>query len=508
MLLGDLLDDPRLGLSLLTGRDRLDRPVRGVYITDLIDPRRYLQGGELVLSGLVWHRDASDSEAFAAALAESGVAGLVAGTARLGKTPPDLVDACARHGVLLFEVPVTVSFNTLFERVLGAVRDEPAPRRDLVADVAAGADLTKVLAAAAAELGTDCWVCSAVGSVVAGRGELPVEVLRALVREFLRAERLPRTVSTGAGESYVLRPIGSGTESRPARWFLVLPGRPEEGEQERGSVCDELATAVALLRTRLEEGRRAASRPFGAAVRGLLDGSVDSREAAARLREAGVPPEGSLRVVSLDSCGAAATSVELMREIAAATGLPAVTVETDAGALAVFAAGERSGAEPDELADWLRRTLTDLECAAEWFSVSVGVSDLGHAGGLRGLVEEADYTRRLARRRGQRCGMVTAEDLVSHQVLLSAVPDELRQSYRQRLLAGLLDYDRSHHSELVHTLRTFLECSGSWARCAERLHVHVNTLRYRIRRVEEITGRDLGDFSTRVDFYLALQTNT
>lgn len=325
MLLGDLLDDSRLGLSLLTGRDQLDRAVRGVYITDLIDPRRYLQGGELVLSGLVWHREASDSEAFAGALAEAGVAGLVAGTARLGKAPPDLVEACARHGVLLFELPVTVSFNTLFERVLGAVRDEPAPRRDLVADVAAGADLTKVLAAAAAELGTDCWVCSAVGSVVAGRGELPVEVLRSLVREFLRAERLPRTVRSAEGQTYVLRPVGSGTESRPARWFLVLPGGRDAGEAERGSVCDELATAVALLRTRLEEGRRAASRPFGAAVRGLLDGSVDSREAAARLGEAGVSPEGSLCVVSLDSGGTAAASVELMREIAAATGLPSVT---------------------------------------------------------------------------------------------------------------------------------------------------------------------------------------
>ncbi|WP_017976254.1 PucR family transcriptional regulator [Actinopolyspora halophila] len=507
MLLGDLLDDSRLGLSLLTGRDQLDRAVRGVYITDLIDPRRYLQGGELVLSGLVWHREASDSEAFAAALAEAGVAGLVAGTARLGKAPPDLVEACARHGVLLFELPVTVSFNTLFERVLGAVRDEPAPRRDLVADVAAGADLTKVLAAAAAELGTDCWVCSAVGSVVAGHGELSVELLRSLVREFLRAERLPRTVRSAEGETYVLRPIGAGTEARPARWFLVLPGPQEEGEAERGSVCDELATAVALLRTRLEEGRRAASRPFGAAVRGLLDGSVDSREAAARLGEAGVPSEGSLCVVSLDSGGTAAASVELMREIAAATGLPSVTAETEVGALAVFAEGERARTEPVELAGRLRRTLTDLEYAAEWFSVSVGVSDLGDASGLRGLVEEAGYTRRLARRRGQRCGVVTAEDLVSHQVLLSAVPDELRHSYRQRLLGTLLAYDRSHHSELVHTLRTFLECSGSWARCAERLHVHVNTLRYRIRRVEEISGRDLGDFSTRVDFYLAFQIN-
>jgi DNA-binding PucR family transcriptional regulator len=56
----------------------------------------------------------------------------------------------------------------------------------------------------------------------------------------------------------------------------------------------------------------------------------------------------------------------------------------------------------------------------------------------------------------------------------------------------------------VHTLEAFLGCSGSWNRCAAELHVHVNTLRYRIRRIEELTGRDLGTLENRVDFFLAL----
>jgi DNA-binding PucR family transcriptional regulator len=51
----------------------------------------------------------------------------------------------------------------------------------------------------------------------------------------------------------------------------------------------------------------------------------------------------------------------------------------------------------------------------------------------------------------------------------------------------------------------FLDRSGSWNRCAAELHVHVNTLRYRIRRIEELTGRDLGTLENRVDFFLALR---
>ncbi|SFE59488.1 Purine catabolism regulatory protein-like family protein [Actinopolyspora alba] len=507
MLLGDLLDDSRLGLTLLTGGDRLDRVVRGVYVTDLIDPRRYLQGGELVLSGLVWHRHSTDSEEFAAALSDAGVAALVAGTARLGRAPADLVRACARHGVPLFELSVNVSFNTLFEHVLGAVRNERTSGRDLVTDVAAGADLPRVLAAAASKLGSDCWVCSAVGATVAEHGELSVPDRRTLVREFLRAERLPRTVATERGDAYVLWPVSSGTESRAARWFLVLPAEEEQRDTTRESVTNELATAVALLRSRLDEGRQVSGGPVGTALRALLEGSAGSREVAGRLAEAGLSGEGTLCVVALSMNGSSEAAADVLREIAAATGLPSVTAPVETGALAVF--GERAGGpvELAGLAGWLRGTLADLEHGPTWLGVSVGVSDLADPSGLRGAVEEARYTRRLAEQRDGRCDIATAADLVSQQVLLSAVPDELRHSYRQRLLGGLLAYDRDHQSDLVHTLRTFLECSGSWSRCAQRLHVHVNTLRYRVRRVEEITGRDLGDFPTRVDFYLALQIN-
>jgi DNA-binding PucR family transcriptional regulator len=57
----------------------------------------------------------------------------------------------------------------------------------------------------------------------------------------------------------------------------------------------------------------------------------------------------------------------------------------------------------------------------------------------------------------------------------------------------------------VRTLGVFLDCAGSWNACAEQLHVHVNTVRYRIRRIEELTGRNLTTMADRVDFFLALR---
>jgi hypothetical protein len=55
------------------------------------------------------------------------------------------------------------------------------------------------------------------------------------------------------------------------------------------------------------------------------------------------------------------------------------------------------------------------------------------------------------------------------------------------------------------TLREFLACSGSWNACAVRMYVHVNTVRYRIRRIEELTGRDPSRLDDQVDFFLALR---
>jgi DNA-binding PucR family transcriptional regulator len=54
------------------------------------------------------------------------------------------------------------------------------------------------------------------------------------------------------------------------------------------------------------------------------------------------------------------------------------------------------------------------------------------------------------------------------------------------------------------TLRAFLDCNGSWSRTAQQLHLHLNTVRYRITRVEELTGRDLSRMDDRADVYLAL----
>jgi purine catabolism regulator len=75
----------------------------------------------------------------------------------------------------------------------------------------------------------------------------------------------------------------------------------------------------------------------------------------------------------------------------------------------------------------------------------------------------------------------------------------------ERILGPLIAYDAEHATELVHSLGVFLEHNRSWQRSAEELHVHKQTLVYRMHRVEELTGRDLRDTADVVQFWLALR---
>ncbi|MFF2186819.1 PucR family transcriptional regulator [Streptomyces sp. NPDC058155] len=138
--------------------------------------------------------------------------------------------------------------------------------------------------------------------------------------------------------------------------------------------------------------------------------------------------------------------------------------------------------------------------------LTLGVSAAVHsAEGLRGALEEARHARRVAAARPGRVSAAGHHELASHVLLLPFVPDDVRRAFTARLLDPVREYDRRHRAELVPTLEAFLDCDGSWTRCAARLHLHVNTLRYRVGRIEQLTGRDLSRLEDKLDFFLALR---
>ena len=74
-----------------------------------------------------------------------------------------------------------------------------------------------------------------------------------------------------------------------------------------------------------------------------------------------------------------------------------------------------------------------------------------------------------------------------------------------RSSAPIEESEGAYGGELMRSLEAFIECNGQWERAAKALFCHRHTLRYRIRRVEELTGRSLDSARDRIDFWLALR---
>ena len=123
----------------------------------------------------------------------------------------------------------------------------------------------------------------------------------------------------------------------------------------------------------------------------------------------------------------------------------------------------------------------------------------------------AASTRRAARSRRPRCSTARApevascRDLGAFQLLLSVQDDEALRLYCDSVLGPIENGEGEYGDELLRSLEAFIEQNGQWERAARELFCHRHTLRYRIRRVEQLTGRDLSSARDRIEFWLALR---
>ncbi|GGT35401.1 PucR family transcriptional regulator [Streptomyces chromofuscus] len=555
MRLRALLDTDALGLKLLGGEDELDRTVRGVMTTDLRDPSRYLSGGELVLTGLAWRRDAADSEPFARILAQAGVAALAAGEAELGDVPEDLVQACARHRVPLFAVHESVAFATITEHVVRQVSGERAGdlaavvdrHRRMMTSGPAGGGPDVVLDLLGSDLDLRAWVLSPTGRLIAGPKvggpALPAEACAKLAAEHLAAARTgrrgPHRLILGT-TTYSLFPIHSSgrspQDSRDVRetvlsdWLLAVEADAGDWAEERLDLLHGVTQLIAVERDR-RDAARTVRRRLAQEVLELVQTGAAPAEIAARLRVAapvllpglGAAPHWQVVVARVEWDGSdietGPVAQSLLEEILVdplATGpepsdrIAVAHTGDEAIALVPLPAvsAEHDGSETGVLADALLQSVgAPLSAGLEDDGrVTLGVSAAVHsAEGLRGALEEARHARRVAAARTGRVCAAGHQELASHVLLLPFVPDDVRRAFTARLLDPLRDYDRRHRAELIPTLEAFLESDGSWTRCASRLHLHVNTLRYRVGRIEQLTSRDLSRLEDKLDFFLALR---
>ncbi|MER5868377.1 helix-turn-helix domain-containing protein [Streptomyces sp. NPDC002044] len=479
----ELLQSENLGLTLLWGEEALlSQDISGVTATDLEDPGRFLGPGELVLSGLVWwsRDDPGKADRFVAALAEAGATALLAGEETHGRIPAELVAACRAHRVPVAAVPATTSFRAVTEAVYlrqwGDLSRRPTRTFALPENVRA--ELSRLLESGAGPAELLDRACAHLGRV---SGYLLTASGRTVART-PSAPALPagRTVAAAARGGVRLR---VETESTPYdAWHLYLP----DPDAAPPRVLHEIAEILAQYRDgqpRRAAAVRVASEELFALLEG--DGPADPGALEEALAAAGLPPGGPYRVL-------AATSGDALAEaLAHLEGIPYAVC----GAAAVLS--EAEAAEPDPTAGlrpvWpLIQACGDAEADLR---LGIGARAAG-TGQLRVSLSQARYALTAADATVPVRGV---EQLDTLSELLAGVPADVRRVFAARILGALGD------GMLRETLEVFLANNCSWTRTAEALHLHVNTVHYRMDRVEVLTGRDLTRLDHKADLYAALR---
>lgn len=477
----ELVATPTLGLTLVAGTNGCGRRVSWAHVSELSDPTPWLQGSELLMTiGLAVPKRPAEQLAYVRLLDDGGVAALAVSdelfAPPISKAMRDEADA---RGFPVLTVSLQVPFIAIAQEV--AAHTQVAAQARLATLLRLFGTLRNV---AAEQLGNK-------------------ELFGRL--EELSGYRL--AVCSRAG-----RPLIDGVPAPPPEIVGQLPATDESPPRIAGGY------AVALPAAGQVQGYLVATPQLGAAQMGLAAvqhiATIAALQIATRLRDfesrrrEGAETLAELLAGTLDP-GAAANRLELAG-FAAGTGLQLVAVGADAD-------------PPDDQA--VARTLYELGephlmlFLGELYVLvpqgSPALEAMSSIGGVRlGVSRGFDATAGFATaRREARWALFRATDLNERVVTsdddrdIGWLPADAaaQREVVERILGPAIDYDRTHRTEFVRSVEVWLAQNRSTGSAARALHLHPNTLAYRLRRFSELTGQDVTKIRDLVDVWLALR---
>src|SRR5215211_6200945 len=512
-----------MDLGLATGADAADAPVRWVHISELPDPTPWLSGGELLLTTGIQLDSEERQREFVRLLSGHHLAGLGFGTGfDHPELPKGLVDEARGLDFPVFDVPYELPFIALTEKAFTRLVNEQyevlqrgiAIHKRLERLVLEERGLDEVVRALAAAIGGAVCVLSARGETIASkvfRRQLPETALEAVRSEVRRrgaqiAKGRALTAEAGefapdhpeiVGRSHVM-PVSIRGRGAPQAWLVAARDAGGLGDFER-LILQQAVTVVALELMRQRAMRDTERRLAGDVLAEALTGRLSDEELAMRLRPFGIGQSAAVLVFSgPDGPPAPQAEAELDRFLADA-GVGALVATRDRLLCAVVDAHEN--VDPIGLAGRAREAIADDAGA-----LRAAASRAAPVGSLRRTFHEARCALEAAAlTNGSSTPVASYRDLGAFQLLLSLQDDEALRLYCDSVLGPLEDASGEYGDELIRSLEAFIEQNGQWERAARELYCHRHTLRYRIRRVEQLTGRDLSNARDRIEFWLALR---
>lgn len=499
--LNQLLARPDLGLRLLTPSQpaALEAGIPWAHSSDLEDPTPFLSPGQVLLIT----RAPDDAAPYVSRLIEHGITGLGFGTevVRAG-TPDALVDACARSGLPLFEVPYRTPFIAIARYVAERVADDTYARNTWALRASRAISLAAlrpdalgaVLAELARQLGRPVALVGADGELDRAYppGALTVAERTAIVgaaETLLRARRRAAGTAGGGGGAGGADGAdgadGDTPSGGPATFALQtlgaagrLRGVLAVGADGLDQAAQQVITGVvALAGLALEQSRAtdaARARLRTAIWRALLAGDRALAETVAE-PVLGALPSGPVRVAVLGG-NAVAAAADLLEA------RPGLFFARDGHDLVVL----EEDATPSGLPELAAR-----------FELRGGISAPGPLADLPSALAQASA----ARDRADAERPLRGFDDISGGGMLALLDTADARAVAAAAVAPLAEAD----PDLPPMLRVWLDHNGVYDAAARELGMHRHTLRTRVAEAERLLGTDLGGFAARADLYAALR---
>ncbi|WP_219460126.1 PucR family transcriptional regulator [Nonomuraea rhizosphaerae] len=330
-----------------------------------------------------------------------------------------------------------------------------------------------------------------------------------------KSRRPLRLPDPARGRARIVAPILVG-DTVPAYLVSLVAADPDKGEDIDLLIAEHAATICGVILARERVIFSAASHVRDDLIEGLLSGSGrDNDEVVRWAQHLGYDTERDHRVLSIilePPPGDSERSALIAERAAGATARLFVAQSPDAitsvrADEVVIVLPESAAPGSTTRADQLGTLCVQrLGVLFPDVAVSIGVGGaFREPAHVARSYEEARRTNEAIRRLGRR-GAVVEFDTLGISRLLLQVPDvETLREFAVDMLGEVLRYEKKHRSEYTSTLMCYFQENNSPQRASKRLHVHPNTVTYRIHRVEELTGLDLNTYRDRLAAQVALE---
>jgi purine catabolism regulator len=481
-----LAADSSLRLRVLVDGGNHDRLLRGVHVSDLDHPAQYAFPGELLLTNGLW-LTSTDPRDWVQEARAAGVVAIGYGVGEMGTvTPPAVVQACREADLPLLEVPADLPFRAIGECVMernrapdATVRLQLMRLRRLLEELARGEGYGAVVELLRRETRLDVWLVGPGGHSLIGDAPPDAEAARVAARAARRGD-LPCAVAPGLSAFGVADALSSTA--------VIVSCPLAEISDDARLVIEQASAYLVLEDARRREHENVHSELVEELLTRLWDGELGTRSLSARLEALDVTPD---------------LPVTLMISSNSTRDVTYAAMGCRAHCLAAAHRGARvllvqCGDEDivDEIADLIGDGGADPV-------LGIGRSPTG-AGGLRRALAEAMSAHQLALARPEGERVVRRLEVGAHRQLLDFLEPHVLRAFRDTVLGPVERWDEEHNSELLETLAAFLDNDGQWRRTAAQLHIHHNTLHYRLQRVSRLTGRPIESVASRIDLALAL----